>query len=112
MAVFDNLGITTINLKGNCLECKNKTKDNSKNFTNFTYSVAEVDKYRAELLASPSQGFLEDLARLTVLVNLNLSSNGLRCFPEAICYLSQLEQLILSGNRIPELPVQIQLLTR
>ncbi|VDO72966.1 unnamed protein product [Onchocerca flexuosa] len=52
-------------------------------------------------------GWLDDIERLRSLRSLNIADNSLYHFPIAVTHLSNLTELILSGNRISYIPKQI-----
>ncbi|CAJ0580611.1 unnamed protein product, partial [Mesorhabditis spiculigera] len=59
----------------------------------------------------PPLGWIEDLARLTALTHLDLSSNRLCLFPLPLIQLPNLSRLSLSGNQIEVVPVEIRALS-
>lgn len=52
-------------------------------------------------------GWLDDLPRLESLRSLNLADNDLRSCPSALFQLNALTELVLSGNKLSELPAGI-----
>ncbi|VDK60151.1 unnamed protein product [Anisakis simplex] len=61
-------------------------------------------------IRAPLLGWLDDVHRLINLRSLNIGDNALNSFPPTITRLTSLTELILCGNRIAELPIQIGLL--
>ncbi|VDK70361.1 unnamed protein product [Onchocerca ochengi] len=58
-------------------------------------------------IQNPLLGWLDDIGRLRSLRSLNIADNSLYHFPIAVTHLSNLTELILSGNRISYIPKQI-----
>lgn len=56
---------------------------------------------------SPILGWVDDVGRLHALRSLNIADNLLNQFPNAVTKLSNLTELLLSGNRISCIPIQI-----
>uniref|UniRef100_A0A915BNH5 PPM-type phosphatase domain-containing protein n=1 Tax=Parascaris univalens TaxID=6257 RepID=A0A915BNH5_PARUN len=62
-------------------------------------------------IRTPPLGWLDDVHRLSSLRSLNIADNSLQSFPLAVTRLISLTELVLSGNRIAEIPPQIGLLS-
>lgn len=58
-------------------------------------------------IQNPLLGWLDDVERLHSLRTLNIADNSLQQFPHTVTRLSNLTELILSGNRISYIPAQI-----